>query len=166
VSGPFLIHFFIWTSPHPSPGPVWAIRLPNIRSSSPLLPHLYILPGARDTRKNLRPDRSKLPSGLRRRNDGHGHGSGQAQHRAGLFGGGKQQLRSCCWREMGLSRPWNGPDSKLLLWHIVYWGHLLNRCQSSVTSVTVWVFWNCPLLVPNMRLWIEPRHLWSKSWLL
>lgn len=34
---------------HHSIGPLWALRLPDLRSTPPLFPHLHILPGARDT---------------------------------------------------------------------------------------------------------------------
>lgn len=86
----------IWS--HLSTEPLWAIRLPDLCSTPPLLPHLHILPGAGDAWQDLWPDRIKLPPALGRRNDGygygHGHGSGQAQHRAGLLRGGKHQLKS------------------------------------------------------------------------
>lgn len=88
--------------------PMWAIRLPDLRSTPSVLPHLHILPGTRDSGQDLRPDRSKLPPALSRRNDGYGHGPGQAQHRAGLPGGGKHQLKSPCLERNGteLSLGW------------------------------------------------------------
>lgn len=85
-----------------------ALRLPDLRGTAALLPHLYVLPGAGDAGENLRPDRGELPPGLCRRDDGHGSGSGQGQHRAGLFGGGKHQLKKLLpEREKGPSRAWN-----------------------------------------------------------
>ena len=106
-------------------GSLWAIRLPDLRSTPPLLPHLHILPGARDAGKDLRPDRRKLPTALRGRDDGHGHGHGQA-HRAGLLGRGKHQLKGWKgetelgwdWVQLGMNRVY-GPDSKhFIFWHV------------------------------------------------
>lgn len=78
--------------------PMWAIRLPDLLSTSSVLPHLHILPGSRDPWQDLRPDRSKFPPAHNRGDDGYGpeHGPGQTQHRAGLPGGRGHQLKSPC----------------------------------------------------------------------
>lgn len=75
----FFCFFLIGTSSHLSPGALWAIRLRDLRSTPPLLPHLHILQSAGDAGKDLRPDRGKLPPALGRGNDGHGHGHGPGQ---------------------------------------------------------------------------------------
>lgn len=91
---------WLWISSRPPPGSLRAVCLPNLRSAPPLLPHLHILPSARDTGKDLRPDFSKLPPAFGGRNDGygheHGHGHGQAEHWVGLLGGRKYELKSPC----------------------------------------------------------------------
>uniref|UniRef100_A0A3B3WEF1 Solute carrier family 2, facilitated glucose transporter member 4 n=1 Tax=Poecilia mexicana TaxID=48701 RepID=A0A3B3WEF1_9TELE len=43
-----------------SPGSLWALRVPDLRSAAPFFPHLHILSGARDPGKDIRPDRSQL----------------------------------------------------------------------------------------------------------
>lgn len=70
-----------------SPGPLWALRIPDFRSAAHLFSHLHVLSGARDPGKDIRPDRSQLQSALGGQHDGYGHGAEQAQHRAGLSGG-------------------------------------------------------------------------------
>lgn len=76
--------------------PVRALRLLDIRRAPPLLPHLHLLPGARNSGQDFWRDRSQFPSAFNGRNDGHGHGHGhgfkQTQHRAGLLGRGTRQL--------------------------------------------------------------------------
>lgn len=154
----------IWTSSRPSPGPLRAIRLPDLRSAAPLLPHLHILPGARDAGKDLWPDRSKLPPARDRRNDGHGygHGHGQAEHRAGLLGGRKHKLRSLKRNgtEWGLGwTVYTGPDTKHLFSdmyievyrciHINFGAkEVFNVCQSGCFGI-VFSWYHC-----NTRLWV------------
>lgn len=144
---PYSLCCLIWS--HPSSGPLWAVRLPDLRSSPLLLPHLHILPGARDTGQDFRPDRSKLQRALGRGNDGygHGHGPGQADG-AGLLGGGKHELKTPGLKRYGpeYSLGWTlnvGLTANLIFCH-VFWGQLLCSYRFFVEGV----FWNCPLLLP------------------
>ena len=161
---PYSLRCLIWS--HPSSGPLWAVRLPDLRSSPFLLPHLHILPGARNTRQDLRPDRSKLQRAFSRRNDGyghgHGHGLGQA-HGAGLLGGGKHELKTPGLKRYGPenSLGWTlnvGLTANLIFCH-VFWGQLLcsYRFWLKVCFGIVLCFYHCNMEVNGYDLSLDKR---------
>lgn len=149
----------------PSSGPLWAVCLPDLRSSPLLLPHLHILPGARDTGQDFRPDRSKLQRALGRGNDGYGHGHGPGQaHGAGLLGGGKHELKTPGLKRYGpeYSLGWTlnvGLTPNLIFWH-VFWSQLLCSFRFWLKvcfGIALCFYYHCNMEVNGYELSLDKR---------